>query len=537
MNAAAPRTSGSGGYVALAALPLLAVWMHQAWVSEDAHITLRTLEQLASGNGLRWNPDERVQTYSHPLWLFLTGALDWVVRDPPWTLTLLGLACSLAAFVALATSVSRRPAVLWIALAAPWALSPSLARYATSGFENPLSHLWIALQAATLLRLQPGDSVPWGRLTLVAALAGVTRLDTLVLHGPILLALAAVRPRAIPWRRIALGTAPLLAWLGFSLFYYGALVPNTALAKLAPGVPRTVYLGHGITYLADLVARDPVAAGILVAGWAAAIHAARRFFGAREDARSAGLAGLGAGSIAYTAAVVWTGGDFLSGRYLSAPVLASLALAAASSGTAWDALRRAAPRTRWGLILGFAAAAIGIYLGARAVVHSAGPNGIREISAAHLALGRDGRWHPTPQARDFARLGHETGQRARAEHADVAVLPVIGIAALAAGRELILVDPYALSDPLLARLRPAQPHRFVPGHLEREIPTGYLEARDTGDTRAMDPALASYYEKLRLVVAGPLFSSARLRALFELQLGVYDDQLVAYETRNRKPAE
>ena len=94
-----------------------------------------------------------------------------------------------------------------------------------------------------------------------------------------------------------------------------------------------------------------------------------------------------------------------------------------------------------------------------------------------------------------------------------------------------------LADPLLARLPPADPKRFVAGHLEREIPPGYLEARDTGDTSGMDPALAAYYEKLRLVVAGPLFSAARLQAILGLQAGVYDDLLLTYRRRDRKPVE
>lgn len=536
MNATAPRAPGSGWHVALAALPLLAVWVHQAWVSEDAHITLRTLEQLTGGRGLRWNPDERVQVYSHPLWLFLTAALHPVLRDTSWTLTALGLTCSLGAFLALATSVAGRPAVLWLALAAPWALSPSLGRYATSGFENPLTHLWIALQAAQLLRLGPGRPVPWGRIALVAALAGATRLDTLALHVPVLVTLALVRPPSVAWRRLALGSAPLLAWLGFGLFYYGSLVPNTALAKLAPGVPRTAYLEHGVAYLADLVIRDPVAASVLVAGWAAAAHFALRFARARGDARTAGLAGLGAGSLVYTASVVWTGGDFLSGRYLSAPVLASLAVAAATSEPAWRALRRASTGKRWALAAGLvAAAATAGVVSAR--VQSGTPHAIRRISTAHLWLGSDARWHPTPRARDFEALGLETARRARAAGARVAVLPVIGLAALAAGPDLVIVDPYALADPLLARLPPADTERFVAGHLEREIPPGYLEARDTGDTSGMDPALAAYYEKLRLVVAGPLFSAARLQAILGLQAGVYDDLLLKYQRRDRKPAE
>jgi hypothetical protein len=53
----------------------------------------------------------------------------------------------------------------------------------------------------------------------------------------------------------------------------------------------------------------------------------------------------------------------------------------------------------------------------------------------------------------------------------------------------------------------------------------------------MDPALAAYYEKLRLVIAGPLFSATRLQAILGLQTGAYDDLLLAYRARHRNPVE
>ncbi|KAB2966015.1 MAG: hypothetical protein F9K18_06090, partial [Thermoanaerobaculia bacterium] len=47
------------------------VWYRNAWLTDDAFITFRTIEQFLAGNGLRFNVHERVQSFTHPLWLAL----------------------------------------------------------------------------------------------------------------------------------------------------------------------------------------------------------------------------------------------------------------------------------------------------------------------------------------------------------------------------------------------------------------------------------------------------------------------------------
>ena len=46
-----------------------------AWLSDDSFITLRTIDNVWHGYGLRWNPIERVQTYTHPLWMLLLSLI------------------------------------------------------------------------------------------------------------------------------------------------------------------------------------------------------------------------------------------------------------------------------------------------------------------------------------------------------------------------------------------------------------------------------------------------------------------------------
>jgi hypothetical protein len=50
-----------------------------------------------------------------------------------------------------------------------------------------------------------------------------------------------------------------------------------------------------------------------------------------------------------------------------------------------------------------------------------------------------------------------------------------------------------------------------------------------------DPSLGEYYRQLRLVITGPLFSRARLKAILELNSGKLDYLIDAY-TKTRKIA-
>jgi arabinofuranosyltransferase len=73
------------------------------------------------------------------------------------------------------------------------------------------------------------------------------------------------------------------------------------------------------------------------------------------------------------------------------------------------------------------------------------------------------------------------------------------------------------------------------GHLERPIPDGYLETLMTGENQLQDRNLAAYYDKLRLVTRGPLFSWERLKTIVEMNLGKYDHLIDKDFYRSRLP--
>jgi arabinofuranosyltransferase len=55
-----------------------------------------------------------------------------------------------------------------------------------------------------------------------------------------------------------LAFSPFLTWEGFSLVYYGFLVPNTAYAKLKTGIPFFELLHQGLSYFSDSLQNDPL---------------------------------------------------------------------------------------------------------------------------------------------------------------------------------------------------------------------------------------------------------------------------------------
>lgn len=120
------------------------VVLRNAWVSDDAYITFRTVNNFVNGYGLTWNVGERVQAYTHPLWMFMVSALYFFTHEAYYTSIFLSLLLSLAAVLIFALKIanSRTIAILGILVLTG---SKAFIDYSTSGLENPLNHLILAL--------------------------------------------------------------------------------------------------------------------------------------------------------------------------------------------------------------------------------------------------------------------------------------------------------------------------------------------------------------------------------------------------------
>jgi len=515
-NPAEPAADPARSAWCVALLVLFAVVLvRNAWVSDDAYITFRSVENWLAGYGLTWNAGERVQTFTHPLWMLCLSALRALGVDLYHASLGLSISASLAGLAVLAVGLAAGTPAAVAALVLLLA-SKAFVDYSASGLEDPLTHLLLGLGllAAFADRRDAGALL---RLSLAASLSALNRMDSLLLFLP-LLALASWRLgplRAV--RPVALGLLPFLLWELFALFYYGFPFPNTAYAKLGTGIEAGVLLNHGLGYLWNSLRTDPVTlpaivGGLVVAAW-------------RRDARELALA---SGVLLYLVYVLRVGGDFMSGRFLTAPLFCSVALFARASWS-WRGA---------GLLV--AGAAVLAALGPHPPLVSGADFGVaRELFGHPGAPGNDAHRDPLGIAderwfyyQSTGLLGDErtgwlgggarvaghpwarTGQQARERAPALLVLGNIGLVGYYAGPDVTIVDTRALSDPLLARLPVSGAWRI--GHFTRELPSGYRESVETGRNLVQDPELAALHDSLVLVTRADLSAPGRLAAIWTL---------------------
>ena len=294
-----------------AAIALYAfVFLKNAWVSDDAYILFRSLDQLLDGNGPRWNPHERVQVFTCPLWYGLLATLGWFSRDHYLHAILLSAACNLVVlwrlFQLLPTPLHRLLAVVLLTF------SQAYFDFTSSGLENPLAYALLASIARYCLLDDLPPASRHQRLLFATGLLLITRHDLLWLVLPLVLHTLRVSPRRQTGFILLL--LPLVAWTVFSLVYYGFPFPNTAYAKLAAVVPRATFLQHGMTYFHVSLLRDLPSISVLVIGTVLGLchRGASRL--------------LTAGILLHVIYIVWIGGDFMRGRFFSWDVLLSTIL-------------------------------------------------------------------------------------------------------------------------------------------------------------------------------------------------------------------
>ncbi len=498
----------------------LIVLVRTAWLCDDAYITFRVVDNAAHGYGLRWNVDERVQAFTSPLWTFALIPGYLLTGDIYSVSLVLCIAASLAAAWIAGFCVAASPAT-GVAVLAILVSSRAFVDYSTSGLENALMHLVLA---AFAWRLR-GLGQPLRSLTLLAGLGGLVALcrhDAVLLVVPALAWMAWSRRTRREWAALALGFVPFVVWTAFSLLYYGFAVPNTAYAKLATGVPASERVAQGWHYLGESLRHDPLTLS------ATLLFVAIVFWRGTAPARS-----LACGAVLYLGYVVIIGGDFMSGRFLAAPLLVAV-LALSSFPLPL--------RPAWGLVAAAGAVAVGL-LSSPPTLLSGAEYGLDRESIVDVRGVADERafyfpvsgWlNGLPGPKPLDNPVHEALAARRCGH-PLAIKGAVGYFGFFAGPGVHVVDFHGLGDPLLARLpavvsddlwkewcrdmtgkEPATKLRV--GHFRRIVPTGYVSHLLGRDGAWVDPRLGEFARRLDLVTKGPLFSGARLAQIVRFNL-------------------
>jgi arabinofuranosyltransferase len=128
------------------------VLVRTAWLTDDAYLTFRTVDNLHHGYGLRWNVAERVQAYTHPLWMVSLAAITRLTGE--FYLTSIALSIVLSVLTASLLVFTLASSPLWGLLGIMLlTLSRAFIDYSTSGLENALSHFLLVLFFAALFRV------------------------------------------------------------------------------------------------------------------------------------------------------------------------------------------------------------------------------------------------------------------------------------------------------------------------------------------------------------------------------------------------
>ena len=520
----------------------LAIVFINAWLADDAYITFRTVDNFVNGYGLTWNISERVQSFTHPLWTFIISGFYFLTREIYFTSLIISLLISLTAVLLiifkLSDSVNNSILVVLILV-----FSRSFIDYSTSGLDNPLTHLILVIYFIIYFKFE-NSSKKLLYLSFVASLAALNRLDIMLICFPILVT-TYLNTKKLKGLFVAIaGFLPVIIWEAFSLVYYGFLFPNTAYAKLNTGVEYSQLITQGLHYLLFSVYFDPITPILLLAGLITPFLIKDRI-----------LFPLSAGIFLYLIYTVNVGGDFMGGRFLSAPLLCSVII-----------ISKIKIKSTKGLIIQISTIVIIGLLSPKPTFISTSNDGLinRILKTLKFSPYSTRSYHGIVDERMhyYAATGLlrninenqifkfniiDSTLTGSVPDNSVVVEKFIGVSGYYIGPKVHIIDPLALSDPLLSKLpcRATQPFddlnildlkRWRIGHFERELPDGYFETISSGINLIRDPNLREYYDKLSILIKGDIWDINRLKEIWHFNTGKYEFLVKNYIQNQKMPS-
>jgi arabinofuranosyltransferase len=512
----------------------LTLLVRTAWQADDAYTAWRLVDNFVHGFGLRNNIDERVQTFTSTLWTMLNAGVFFFTRNIYYTSVALSILCSLLAVWVAALPYRKATAQLFFLFGAV-TLSISFMDFSVGGFENPLGHLILATFAYFYF-FKFGDEITPRRFTLlffIAGLAALNRLDTPAFYLPLLLLLffnyKAPLGKKIGY--VLLGLSPLILWHLFALIYFGFPLQNAAYAKRFNGIPTHEFLRAGVDYYVNSFSRDPIT---LLTAVGALIVSLR--------SRDLKLRYLGYGIAIYMMYVLYIGGDYMSGRFFSMIFFASVLVILRSRVLEnFEFARVALPAV---VLLG--CLGVNPTFTTRKDYGAAPDHGITSewldkgiaderaswyqnsgvlFASRHIDMPKPAAWWDFNQAVKSVMASVGTGP---------CVLHTVpaGYFSYYMPRECHMYDLNGQVDPLMARIPNRYNKNWRQGHLFKDEIPGYQQTLVSGKNEIKDPDIALYYDKIRLITRGDIWSWERFKTIADMNLGRYDYLLKAYADRN-----
>lgn len=536
--------------ICFAVLGLYAI-ISRLWAAEDAYITFRYIDNFLQGYGLVYNIGDRVEGFTHPLWLILVtlpAALGIPIRAAALFLSL-GLTTAAMTWLALRKENGGGDSVVGIMALTLLLAHTGFRDFCVSGLEFPLVFaLMVWFYQSYRRHGLLGKPVLHGSLL---AMLYLTRPELALLIATFYLLLGWQLARRYltgspandcpSWSDVGRFTLPILALAGsyhlFRFAYYEAFFANTFYAKDGLGS----YWSQGITYFLHFWRYSPILLAATV-GWLGLLVSNRRH---RERFMNnpANLVMLGQAAL-LTLYIVKIGGDFMAYRFLLPPMTILVLLISDS----FNYLAKSLPIRKAISVALLALAALFVFLPLSAPKVQKFIADERQFydlyHPAYRAFWEEPTGHPWyQQGLELRQLQQETNYPLMVAEGN------IGYLGYAAGPQVTIVDVYGLVDKQAACNWQVVTKRGRPGHelkmtwamsVERKVAIGevpFEEWRammdtDFGTVMTLDPAFLRHFPVLvqrlkdykKAVTAGTLPYSQSFEFLRTLEI-VYGVQV------------
>jgi arabinofuranosyltransferase len=311
--------------------------------------------------------------------------------------------------------------------------------------------------------------------------------------------------------------------------YFGSFVPNTAYVKIGTGITFMDYAKHGILYFWFTFLNDAV---VLVVPLA--------FIFMTVILRKIKYLLISLGIVLYGLYLLSIGGDFMMGRHFTGMLyisVLSVTMMFNREKDYFDTIRRM--RTTFSILV------IGLMCWSFTFGNSIGSQYLfGHMYASSISDEREYYFDTTGfynNIRSLIKTG-KTCWRETWNDESPDLLREYGfrgdILDNAAGilvfknSDLYLNDTYCLGDPLMSRLPAVYQESWRAGHLRRVCPEGYRDSVYEDVNLIEDQDLHVYYDKIRLITRGDIWSLERIRTAFEMIFGKYDVLIENYITRH-----
>lgn len=509
---------------------LIGVYFKNAWVADDAYIIFRSIEQLFAGHGPVWNFGERVQVTTSPLWYFILSFTRVFSPDLYLNVILLSFVLLVTLFFILKASFKEGVFVVLGSLLLM--ASNAFFDFTSSGLENILAYALIAGYFLVFVRYFQDSAFTEStaqkhrikQLMILYGLVICVRHDLLLLLFPPSAYVFFTQFKRLSireWIGLAIiSLFPFLAYTLYSTIYYGFPFPNTAYAKLNTGIPRKDLFTQGLLFIKTSSGKDTLTILVILVSLTLnlvkPITPAIRF--------------ICLGVLLNLAYVIKVGGDFMMGRFLSYAFLLCaimLVLWIRKSGNKRFVIYAFSILAAYFVIYPHTPLRSPLYYNETRWI-----NGIADERGFYFNGSSFSQYLKTRKTDEIFPSHSFSEEGVTLSRTDERVIEktYIGYMGYQIGLDRFIIDPLALSDPLLARLRSQQKWRI--GHFERDLPEGYFETIETGVNVIKDPSLKEFYDKLSIITRGErLLSLERLKTILKFNLGHYDHLVEDYETR------